>query len=93
MKWFLIINFLYSAIKTTYIINRIAHVRNMGLASNIWKKFKIFYQNMGFIKCNAIFIYLSTQTYSNFANIAKFANNIKQNPTWLKKIITKNISN
>lgn len=62
------------------------HFRDMELASDMWKKFESFYWDTGFIKRDSIFIYLSTHTLSDFANVTKFADNIKWNSTWLKEI-------
>lgn len=63
----------------------------MGLASDMWKKFKTFYRDTRFIKRNVIFIYLSTETLSDFVNVTEFADNIKRNSTQIKKIGIKDV--
>ena len=47
-----------------------SHIGDMELASDMWKWFKSQYQDSGFIEHNTIFIHLSTQTLSDFNNIA-----------------------
>lgn len=77
---------LCGAFQTTCMIDPMLHVRKMELASDMWKKFEFLYRDTGFIAQNSIFICLLTQTLSSFADLAEFANNIKQSSTRLKKI-------
>ena len=70
-----------------------SHVGDMELASDMWKKFESFYRDTGFIKRDSIFIRLSTQTLSDFAYVAEFADNIKRNSTRLKEIGTTDVPN
>lgn len=74
-------------------IDLISYVGDMELASNISKKFDFLYSNTGFIEWDSIFIRLSTIMLSDFTNVAEFANNIKQNFTHLKEIITIDVPN
>lgn len=68
-----------------------SYVGDMGLASDVWKKFKSLYQNIGLIERDSIFICLSTQILLDFDNMAHFADNIKRNSTQPKELGTKNI--
>ena len=86
MKWLLVTDSLRGAIRTTCTIDPMSHVGDMGLASDMWKKFETLYRDTGFIERDAIFIRLSTQTLYDFANVAEFADNIKRNSTRLKEI-------
>lgn len=70
-----------------------SNVGTLGLTSEIWKKFETLYRDTGFIKRDAIFIRLSTQTMSDFANVAEFADNIKRNSTRLREIGTTDVLN
>lgn len=81
MKQLIITDPIQGAIWITCTIDPISHIGDMGLASNMWKKFKSLYQDTKFIKCNTIFIYLSTQILSNFDDVAQFVDNIKRNFT------------
>ena len=91
MKWLLVTDSLRGAIRTTCTIDPMSHVGDMGLASDMWKKFETLYRDTGFIERDAIFIRLSTQTLSDFANVAESADNIKRNSTRLKEIGTKDV--
>ena len=72
-------------------IDLMSHIGEMELASDMWKKFESFYQDTGFIEHDSIFIRLSTQTLSDFVDVAEFADNIKQNSTYLQKIGTTDV--
>ena len=72
-------------------IDLMSHVGDMRLTSEIWKRFELLYQDTGFIECDSIFIGLSTQTLSDFDDVAQFADNIKQNSIRLKEIGTKDV--
>ncbi len=85
MKWLTITDSLCGAIQTICIIDLMSHVGDMELASDMWKKFKSLYRDIGFIEQDSIFICLSTQTLSDFADVAEFADNIKQNSNRVKK--------
>ncbi len=92
MKWLTITDSLCGAIRTTCMIDLMSHIGDMELASDMWKKFDSFYRDTRFIERDSIFI-LSTQTISDFSNIAEFTDNIKRNSTRLKKIGTTDIPN
>ena len=68
-----------------------SHVSDMGLASEMWKRFESLYRDTGFIERDSIFIRLSTQTLSDFDDVAQFADNIKRNSIRLKEIGTKDV--
>ena len=68
-----------------------SHIGDMGLASEMWIKFELLYQDTEFIERDSIFIRFSTQTLSDFDNVAQFVDNIKRNFTWLKEIGTKDV--
>ena len=93
MEWFTITDSLCKAIRTTCMIDSIFYVGDMNLAFDIWKKFQSFYLDTRFIEPDCIFICLSTQTLSDFINVTEFADNIKRNSIWLKKISTKDVPN
>ena len=59
----------------------------------MWKKFESLYRDTGFIERDSIFIRLSTQTLSDFADVAEFADNIKRNSIRLKEIGTTDVPN
>lgn len=92
MKWLTNIDFIQKAIWITCMIEPILYVEDMGLASDIWKKFESLYQNNRFIECNAIFICFFTQIFSDFNDVVQFTDNIKRNSTRFKEIVIKNIS-
>lgn len=68
-----------------------SYVSGIDLCSDIWPKFEALYWDIGFIERNTIFIQLSTQTASNFSNVAQFADNLKCNCTCLNEIGTKDV--
>ncbi len=68
-----------------------SHGGDMRLASEMWKRFELLYQDTGFIECDSIFICLSTQWLSNFDDVVQFADNIKQNSIRLKEIGSKDV--
>lgn len=63
-----------------------SHVYNLSNFSFISNKFQILYQNINFLKCDAIFIWLSIKTFEDFERIAKFANAIRKDIISFKKI-------
>ncbi len=91
MKWLTFTDSIRGAIHTTCTIDPMSHVGDMGLASEMWKRFESLYRDTRFIKCDSIFIRLSTQTLSDFDDVAHFADNIKRNSIWLKEIGTKDV--
>lgn len=93
MKWLTITDSLCGAIQTTCMIDPMSHVGDMELPSDMWKKFESLYRDTGFIERDSIFIRLSTQTLSDFADVAEFADNIKRNSTRLKEIGTTDVPN
>lgn len=70
-----------------------SHVSGMALCSDIWAKFESLYRDTGFMERDAIFIRLSSQTASDFHNVAQFASSLKRECTRLKEIGTKDIPN
>ena len=93
MKWLTITDSLRGAIRTTCMIDPMSHVGDMELASDMWKKFESLYRDTGFIERDSIFIRLSIQTLSDFADVAQFADNIKRNSIRLKEIGTTDLPN
>ena len=93
MKWLTITDSLRGAIRTTCMIDPMSHVGDMELASDMWKKFESLYRDTGFIERDSVFIRLSTQTLSDFSDVAEFADNIKRNSTRLKEIGTTDVPN
>lgn len=79
--------------KTTGIIYLMSHMKTLDLASKMWKKFEILYQDIGFTEHNAIIICLFTSTISDFANVAKSVDCIKLNLTCLQEIGTTDMPN
>ncbi len=68
-----------------------SHVGDIGLASEMWKRFESLYRDTIFIERDSIFIRFSTQTLSDFDNVAQFVDNIKRSYIRLKEIGTKNV--
>ncbi len=68
-----------------------SHVSDMGLASEMWKRFESLYRDTGFIERNSIFTRFSIQTLLDFDDVAQFADNIKRNSIRLKEIGTKDV--
>ena len=68
-----------------------SHVSGIDLYFNMWAKFETLYQDTGFMECNAILIQLSSQTVSNFNNVAQFTDSLKRDYTRLKEIGTKDV--
>ena len=91
MKWLTITDSIQGAIRTTCTIDLMSQVGDMGLASEMWKRFESLYRDTGFIERDSIFIRLSTQTLSDFDDVAQFADNIKRNSIRLKEIGTKDV--
>ena len=91
MKWLTITDSLRGAIRTTSTIDPMSHVGDMELASDMWKRFESLYRDSGFIERNTIFMRLSTQTLSDFDNVAQFADTIKRNSIRLKEIGTTDV--
>ncbi len=86
MKWLTITDSIQGAIWTTCTIGPMSHVGDMGLASEMWKRFESLYRDTGFIERDSIFIRLSTLTFSDFDDVAQFADNIGRNSIRLKEI-------
>ena len=93
MKWLTITDSLRGTSRTTCMMDPMSHVGDMELASDMWKKFESLYRDTGFIERDSIFIRLSTQTLSDFSDVAEFADNIKRNSTRLKEIGTTDVPN
>ncbi len=91
MKWLTITDSIRGAVRTTCTIDLMSHVDDMGLASEMWKRFESLYRDTGFIKRDSIFIRLFTQTLSDFDDVAQFTDNIKRNSIWLKEIGTNDV--
>ena len=91
MRWLTLTDFLRGVIRSTCNVEPMSHVSGMNLCSDMWTKFEALYWDTGFMERNAIFIQLSTQTASDFSNIAQFANSLKRDCTRLKEIGTKDI--
>lgn len=91
MKWLTITDSLRGAIRTTSTIDPMSHVGDMELGSEMWKRFESLYRDSGFIEHNTIFMRLSTQTLSDFDNVAQFADTIKRNSIRLKEIGTTDV--
>ena len=91
MKWLTITDSIQGAIRTTCTIDLMSQVGDMGLASEMWKRFESLYRDTGFIERDSIFIRLSTQTLSDFDDVAQFADNIKRNSIRFKEIGTKEV--
>ena len=70
-----------------------SQVGDIRLASEMWKRFESLYRVTGFIERDSISIRLSTQTLSDFDDVAQFADNIKRNSIRLKEIGTKDVPN
>lgn len=62
----MICNSLKGAIRCIDLIDPMFHVHGLSNCSFMWKKFQTLYKNTGFLKCNAIFICLSTKTLNDF---------------------------
>ncbi len=91
MKWLTITDSIRGAIRTTCTIDPLTHFGDMGLTSEMWKRFESLYRDTGFIERDSIFICLSTQTLSDFDDVAQFADNIKRNSIRLKEIGNKDV--
>lgn len=74
------------AIPRTITGNPMFHVHGLSNYSSIKKKFQTLYGNIDFLKRNAIFIRPFTKAIENFQRSVKFANAIKKDAIWLKKI-------
>lgn len=74
-------------------IDSILHIGDIRLAFDKWEKFISLYQDIGFIKRDAIFICFCTQTLLDFDDVAQIADNIKRNSTQLKEIDIKDSPN
>ena len=92
IKWHTITDSLQSAIRTTSTIDTMSHMGDMELASNMWKRFEYLYWDSGFIERNKIFMRLSTQTLSDFDDVAQFADTIKRNSIRLNEIDTTDVA-
>ena len=58
IKWIMITDFIRGIIWPTYTIDPISHIRDMGLTSEIWRKFELLYQDSRFNERDSIFIQL-----------------------------------
>lgn len=91
MKWLTITDSLRGAIRTTTTIDPMSHVGDLELASDMWIKFQTLYRDSGFIERDTILMRLSTQTLSDFENVAQFADSIKRDSIRLKEIGTSDV--
>ena len=91
MKWLTVTDSIRGAIRTTCTIDPMSHVGEMGLASEMWKRFESLYRDTEFIERDSIFIRLSTETLSDFDDFAQFSDNIKRTSNLLKEIGTKDV--
>ncbi len=91
IRWLTLTNSLRGVIRSKCNVEPISHVSGMDHCSDMWTKFETLYRETGFMKRDAIFIRLSSQTASEFSNVAQFADSLKRNCTRLKKICTKDV--
>lgn len=91
LKWLTSTDSLRDIIRSTCKIEPMSHVSGMALCSDMWAKFESLYRDTGFIERDAIFIRLSSQTASDFNNVAQFASSLKRDCTRLKEIGTNDV--
>lgn len=91
LKWLTLTDSLRDVIRSTCNIEPMSHVSGMALCSDMWAKFESLYRDTGFMERDAIFIRLSSQTASDFHNVAQFASSLKRDCMRLKEIGTKDV--
>ncbi len=91
MRWLTLTDSLRGVIRSTCNVEPMSYMSSMDLCSDMWTKFEALYRDTGFMEHNAIFIQLSTQTASDFSNVAQFADSLKCDCTRLKEIGTKDV--
>ena len=91
IRWLTLTNSFQEIIRSTCNVKPMSHVSDIDFCFDMWTKFETLYQVTRFIECNAIFICLSSQTASDFSNVAQFADSLKRDYTHLKKIGVKDL--
>ncbi len=81
IRWLTLTDSLRGVIRSTCNVEPMSHVSCMDLCSDMWTKFETLYRDTGFMERDAIFIRLSSQTASDFSNVAQFADSLKRDCT------------
>lgn len=91
LKWLTLTEFLRDVIRSSCDIEPMSYISGMALCSDMWAKFESLYRDTGFVERDEIFIRLSSQTASDFHDVAQFANSLKRDSARLKEIGTKDV--
>ncbi len=91
IRWLTITESLRGVIRSTCIKKPMSHINDMDLCSNIWTKFETLYWDTEFIERDTILIRLSPWTFSDFSNVAQFAESLKCHCKCSKRTGTKDV--